>query len=345
MEKAICYNPSLMLKNKKARGFLQILLSLILLIWLIGRAGLDEVLDTFSGMHWSWYLPAFALFLLNIVIRAYRWYTLLHALNERPSFRHLTYLYFVGFFANNFIPSGFGGDFVKIVSLRRSFGRGAEALSSVVMDRVTGLLGSAIIALIALIWNSLGHVTAVDLPFALWMLIALLSIGTPVLFLLFRWSHPLNILIRRFPKIQQIPKYDKLEQLVETVNRYPLPILFNSLLISLPFTLSLVVVQYFIARALSVDLPLAVFALFVPIIAILNLLPLSFNGLGVREGIYQFLFVPIGVSTAGAIAMSLAFYFLRFGAGIVGGLMYAFQSISATIRASRAKKLSIGDEG
>jgi uncharacterized protein (TIRG00374 family) len=334
-----------MLKNKKLHGFVQILLSLVLLIWLIGRAGLDEVLGRLSGMDWSWYLLAFLLFLLNIVIRAYRWYTLLHSLNKRPSFRHLTYLYFVGFFANNFIPSGFGGDFVKIVSLRRTFGRGAEALSSVVMERVTGLLGSAIIALIALIWNSLGHVTAVDLPLALWILIALLSIGIPILFLLFRWGRPLDILVKRFPKIQQLPKYDKLEQLVETVNRYPLPVLLRTLLISLPFTLSLVVVQYFIALALSIDLPLAVFALFVPIIATLNLLPLSFNGLGVREGVYQFLFVPIGVSTAGAIAMSLAFYFLRFGAGLVGGLMVASQSISAMIQASRARKLSIGDEG
>lgn len=342
---AICYNLPLMLKNKKVRGFLQILLSLALLTWLIGRAGLDEVLGALSGMDWTWYLPAFVLFLLNIVIRAYRWYTLLHSLNERPSLRHLTYLYFVGFFANNFIPSGFGGDFVKIVSLRRTYGRGAEALSSVVMERITGLLGSAFIALIALIWNSLGHVTAVDLPAALWILIALLSIGTPILFLLIRWSRPLTILVKRFPKIQQIPKYDKLEQLVDTVNRYPLPILLNSLLISLPFTLSLIVVQYFVARALSIDLPLAVFALFVPIIATLNLLPLSFNGLGVREGVYQFLFVPIGVSTAGAIAMSLAYYFLRFGAGLVGGLLVAFQSVSTMIRTSRAKKLSIGDEG
>lgn len=331
-----------MLKNKKVQGLLQILLSLILLIWLIGRAGLDEVLTSLSGLDWAWYLPAFALFLLNIVIRSYRWYTLLHSLNEKSTFRQLIYLYFVGFFANNFIPSGFGGDFVKIVSLRRTFGRGAEALSSVVMDRVTGLLGSAIIALVALIWNSMGHVTAVELPAALWVIIALLSIGIPAAFLLIRWSHPLEILARRFPKIQQIPKYDKLEQLIDTVNRYPLPVLLNSLLISLPFTLILIVTQYLIARALSVDVPLPVFALFVPIISILNLLPLSFNGLGVREGVYQFLFVPIGVTTASAIAMSLAFYFLRFGTGLVGGMMYAYQSIKKMIQASRAQKLPIG---
>ncbi|MEJ2747471.1 MAG: lysylphosphatidylglycerol synthase transmembrane domain-containing protein [Anaerolineae bacterium] len=334
-----------MLKNKKLRGFLQILLSLVLLTWLISRAGLGALVDTLSGLDLTWYIPAFALFLVNIVIRAYRWYILLHSLNERPSLRHLTYLYFIGFFANNFIPSGFGGDFVKIVSLRRTFGRGTEALSSVVMDRVTGLLGSALIALVALIWNSLGHVTAVELPTFLWVIIALLSIGIPVAFLFIRWSRPLDILTRRFPQIQKIPKYDKLEQLVDTVNRYPLPVLLRSLLTSLPFTLSLIVVQYFIARALGVDLPLAVFGLFVPIISILNLLPLSFNGLGVREGIYQFLFVPIGVPTVSAIAMSLAFYFLRVGTGMVGGLWYAYHSVFAMLQASREKKLSIGDKG
>ena len=222
-----------MLKNKKVRGFLQILLSLVLLTWLIGRAGLGEVVDSLSDLDWAWYLPAFLLFLVNIVVRAYRWYTLLHSLNERPSFLHLVYLYYVGFFANNFIPSGFGGDFVKIVSLRRTYGRGAEALSSVVMDRVTGLLGSALIALVALIWNSLGHVTAVELPTAIWISIALISVGIPGAFLLVRWTHPLNFLARRFPQILKIPKYDKLEQLVDTVNRYPLSILMRSLLTSL----------------------------------------------------------------------------------------------------------------
>ena len=165
-------------------------------------------------MNWSWYLPAFLLFLLNIVIRAYRWYTLLHSLNDRPSFRHLIYLYFVGFFANNFIPSGFGGDFVKIVSLRRTFGRGAEALSSVVMDRVTGLLGSAIIALVALIWNSLGHVTAVDLPTALWRAHCFAKRWHPRLsFCSSAGDDPLAIIGQALSKSQQLPKYDKLEQL------------------------------------------------------------------------------------------------------------------------------------
>lgn len=328
-----------MLKNKKFQGILQITLSLVLLSYLIWRAGPAEVAGTLVNIDWTWYLPAFLLFLVNIVLRAYRWYMLLHTLDERPSFLHLVYLYFIGFFANNFIPSGFGGDVVKVISLRQQYGSGTDAFSSVLMDRLTGLLGSSLIAIIALTWNSISHTTDVDLPFFLWTAVFVISVAIPGGFLLLRWQNPLTYLINWVPAIRRIPKFEKVEQLVRTVRRYPLHILIQSLLISLPFTFSLIIVQYSIARALGVNLPISVFSLFVPIIAILNLLPISFNGLGVREGVYKFLFIPIGVSGASAVAMSLAFYFLRFGAGLLGGVLYASRSLMTITDSPRTENL------
>jgi uncharacterized membrane protein YbhN (UPF0104 family) len=328
-----------MLKNKKLRGVLQVVLSLTLLLLLLNRVGLREVAAVFARLDLAWYIPAFLLFLFNIVIRAYRWYILLHSLNERPSFGRLLYLYFVGFFANNFIPSGFGGDVVKVVGLRQQYGRGTEALSSVVMDRVTGLLGSSLIALVALAWNAFRAEEMVVLPTVLWLTITVISVGIPITFLILRWTNPFVFLEAHIPRIGSLPLYDKFEQLADTVKRYPFPILLRSLAISIPFTLILVLIQYCIARALSVDLPFAVFPLFVPIIALLNVLPFTFNGLGVREGAYLFLFVPIGVAPEEAIAMSLAFYFLRFAAGMVGGVMLAWSSVSHLLRSPQAENV------
>lgn len=313
--------------RKKLIGLSQIGLSLVLLIWLLSRVGFDEVVETLSNIHWGWYALAFLLFQLNVVIRAYRWYVLLRALNDEPKFGYLTYLYYIGFFANNFIPSGFGGDLVKVVSLRQSHGHGAEALSSVMMERVTGLVGSSLIALIALLWNLSVHAATLDLPWFLWVLILVTAIGIPLAFFFARWSNPIKILNRYYPKATSLPFYTKIENLVNTIHRYPLKALVTSLLISLPFTLNLILVQITIAWALGVHLPFRIFALYVPIIAIINLLPITFNGLGLREGIYTFLFVPIGVPAATAVSMSLAFYFLRFSAGLLGGLMYALRSI------------------
>ena len=108
-----------MLRDKRTRGILQLLFSLGLLIWLVSRAGLDQIAGALAGIDWTWYLPAFVLFLVNVVLRTYRWFTLLTVLDDRASFWHLLYLYFLGFFFNNFVPSGFGGDIVKVVSLHQ----------------------------------------------------------------------------------------------------------------------------------------------------------------------------------------------------------------------------------
>ncbi len=322
------------LKNKKTRGILQLLLSLALLTWLVSRVGLDEITGVLAGIDWAWYLPAFLFFLLNLLLRTYRWYTLLSALSDRAPFWRLFYLYFLGFFFNNFIPSGFGGDIAKVVSLRQEYGRGVEALSSVVMDRVTGLVGSSLIAMVVLLWSSIQD-TGLDLPPVLLVSVALVSLGAPLGFAFARWGAPLGLLSSLFPFARRFTANDKAQRLVGTVQRYPLPTLVKALLISFPFTLGLVGVQYAIARALAVELPFHLFLLFVPLISIVNLLPLSFNGLGMREGVYQLLFVPVGVPGATAIGMSLAFYFLRVSTGLIGGLLYAIKSISNITRASR----------
>jgi uncharacterized protein (TIRG00374 family) len=316
-----------MKKDRKLGTILQLVISLVLLFLLFWLIGWEAVVEQLAALNWGWYSLAFGLFLLSVALRAYRWYVLLRVLNKRPSFPHLLYLYLVGFFANNFIPSGFGGDVVKVVSLRQSYGHGTEALSSVLMDRIIGLLGSSLIALIALGWNSFFSHTPLTLTPAIFLTIILISLGIPLAFGLMRWAKPVSLLAHKFPATRKLPKFDKLEELADTVRRYPLSSLLQSLAISLPFTLCLVLAHYSIARALAVVLPFSVFGLFVPLIAIIGLLPISFNGLGVREGLYQFLYVPIGVAEPTALAMSLALYFLRFGTGLVGGLLYAGVSL------------------
>ncbi|MCL4805336.1 MAG: flippase-like domain-containing protein [Anaerolineae bacterium] len=340
----LCYNPPVMGKfiranRKKLIGISQILLSLVLLTWLLSRVGLEEVVETLSNIHWGWYALAFLLFQLNVVIRAYRWYLLLRSLNDKPGLGYLTYLYYIGFFANNFIPSGFGGDLVKVVSLRQSHGHGAEALSSVLMERVTGLVGSSLVALIALLWNLAAHAMTLELPWILWLLIVVTAVGIPLAFFIARWSDPIGLLNRFYPKAHGLPLYGKFENLVNTIHRYPMRALTSAMLISLPFTLNLILVQMAIAWSLGVHLPFRIFALFVPIIAVVNLLPITFNGLGLREGIYTFLFVPVGIPAATAVSMSLAFYFLRFSAGLLGGLMYAFRSILSFTRPPETREI------
>ncbi len=327
-----------LLKSKKARGIGQIVLSLSLLAFLVSRVGLDEIIRVFAGINPFWYLLAFLLFQANIIIRAYRWTILLRSLNTRPPFRHMVYLYYLGFFANNFIPTGFGGDVVKVLNIRQKYGRGANALSSVVMDRLTGLLGTSLIALTALIWNSFSQ-TDTNLPGSLWGIITFITLFIPAAFFFIRWANPIAWLEKHIPSAQKLPLYGKIKELAATVNQYPLPVLLKALTISLPFTLNLIFIQFAIARALGVHLPFSIFSLFAPLIAIVNLLPISFNGLGTREAVYLLLYAPIGVPVANAIAMSLTYYSLRFGSGLIGGLVYLLKTLLRLAGAPQPEQL------
>lgn len=326
-----------LLSDRRVRGLLQLTLSVALLMWLVSRVGLDVLFDTLAGVSWEWYVPAFLLFLGNIFLRAYRWHLLVSALEQEVSYGRLVTLYFVGFFFNNFIPSGFGGDVVKVISLQQDQAPGAKALSSVIMDRLTGLIGSASIALVVLAWNRVrlwfvGSTIDLNLPPLIMVAIALISLGAPVGFLVLRLIDPLELVSKHLPFTRPITTRSGLQTFVRTIRRYPPNALIKALSVSIPFTIGLVAIQYAIARALSIAVPFYVFSLFVPVIAIINVLPISFNGLGVREGVYQFLFVPVGVSSASAIAMSLAFYFLRVTAGLIGGLLYAVKNIDRIIQ-------------
>jgi uncharacterized membrane protein YbhN (UPF0104 family) len=325
------------IKNKKLRGILQVAFSLILLTYLLIRVGPAQIVTTLVEINPVWFGVAFALFLLNVVLRAYRWHILLRSLDDRPSLPYLIYLYFVGYFFNNFIPTGFGGDVVKVISLRQNYGRGTEALSSVMMDRLTGLLGSSIIALLALIWNLLAPSMHIAVPPPLLWVAFFISMSIPTGFLFLRYTNPLAWLARVFPFTRPVTGNEKLLRLAATIRRYPLWTLVQSLLISLPFTLNLILVQFTVARALNVDVALPLFALFVPIIAIVNLLPISFNGLGTREGIYLLLFVPVGIPQNQAVAMSLAYYFLRVSTGLIGGILLAIRSLSQITRPAPVK--------
>jgi len=326
-----------LLSDRRVRGLLQLALSIALLGWLVNRVGLDVLFNTLAGVSWKWYVPAFLLFLGNVFLRAYRWYLLVSALEQKVPYGRLITLYFVGFFFNNFIPSGFGGDVVKVISLQQDQTSGAEALSSVIVDRLTGLIGSGSIALVVLAWNRVevwfgGGTTDLNLPPLIVVAIALISLGAPIGFLVIRLIDPLALIGEYLPFTRPVTTRSGLQKFVRTIQRYPLHALIKALSVSIPFTIGLVAIQYAIARALSITVPFYLFSLFVPIIAIINVLPISFNGLGMREGVYQYLFVPVGVSSASAIAMSLAFYFLRVAAGLIGGLLYAVRNVGQLAR-------------
>jgi uncharacterized membrane protein YbhN (UPF0104 family) len=120
--------------------------------------------------------------------------------------------------------------------------------------------------------------------------------------------------------------------MAESFQRYPLSALGRSYLVSLLFNITLITMNVFIGWGLGAQASLSQYAIFVPITSIVLLLPISFAGLGVREGTYQQLFTQVGVSSEIAIAMSLLVYIIgNVCTGLIGGIIYLLRGTRGVV--------------
>ena len=305
----------------KLGRILRIVISLIVLAIVIVNVGTENLLGALRTIDLRWFALAVLIHLAGLVIRTWRWSMLIAALGTPIAFGRLLYLYLAGTFFNTFLPTGIGGDVVKIIELSPQRG-GAQAFSTVLADRLTGILGSSLIALIVAI------VDPADVPPDVRAIVIAVSAAVLLASLLLTQRRLLDRVLTRLPFWSKLPK--KLLKIYEALTSYSLGAIARSTLISLPFTLTLIGTQYALALGLGVDAPVRYFALFIPMVALIQLLPISFNGLGVREGAFQVLFGTVGVAEAQAVAMSLMYYIVRVATGLLGGLVYLIGNLKKT---------------
>lgn len=302
-------------KWKRRLGTLApLVVSGVLLAWVIIQAGADRVWADLIGLDLSLYALAGLFFYVGVVLRSWRWLVLLRDLEAKATLGQLVAMYTTGIFFDNLLPTGVGGDIVRAMELRRESQRGADSVSSVVVNRLIGIFTMSSLGVIALLANP-----GIFPAFVSW------SIGGVALAIIAGvWlvrRDVLTWLSERAPFVRPVTNHPKLRALHGTTTAYSGTTLLRAIGISVLFTLSLVATQFTIARAMGIHLAIKYFAVAAPVIGAVNMMPISFNGLGVREGVYQILFSSVGVAPSAAVAMSLAFYGLRLFVGFLGGAL------------------------
>lgn len=100
-------------------------------------------------------LLAFLAYGFGTVLAAFRWKLLLNYVNVPLTYLTVLRLTFIGLFFNLFVPGGVGGDLIKMFYLRREAGDNfAEAVLTVLLDRLLGLAGLLLLAITGLVWNT-----------------------------------------------------------------------------------------------------------------------------------------------------------------------------------------------
>ena len=261
---------------------------------------------------------AIALIILALLVSAIKWGILLRAQVATISLPYLFNTYLVGLFFNNFLPSNVGGDVARIADIAKRTGKAPEATASVIGERLISGLALALTALIGLLLSP--QVSGQFAPI----------VGGLILFFVFvmglfasrRAKRIISTVIRRLLGPKWFERIGRVAGSIALAIRNPSTFLW-ALFWSFAFHITLVLVNYAIFIGLNINLPLISFVLYVPIIAAIQLVPVSVNGFGVREVAYVYFFGTVGVSSSGAAAASLLFGILVMLVSLPGGLIFA----------------------
>ena len=302
----------------KSFNLLKIGVSLGLLLLLLWKVGWRETWETLRQSDFRCLSAAWGLYLFSMVIRAYRWQALLLIQKLRAPLSKLVSLYFIGTFFNTVLPTGFGGDVVRMYELSKHSNQGTESVSTVLVDRLTGFLVLFVMASLALIFSYRLIPPVVSVTIVVITLATLFGIWMALNETIWRW-------LQRLPLLSWLLEKNRVEEFYVSIQAYRTYAISRALLASLAFNILLMVFNYLVALALGIRISPWYFLVFIPIISFLLTLPVSFSGLGVREGGYVLLFGRAGVSSSLALAMSLCVYAIAVATGLLGGLLYMLE--------------------
>jgi len=306
-----------LLKSKPLRATL----SILLLLLLVSRLNLGELASTLSGVSAGYLLLGIFTFIAASLLSIFKWQLILRALEMHAGFFYLVSLFYMGLFFSNFLPTNFGGDVFKIYRLSRNTGCPVESTSSVFLDRASSTFALLLIAVPPALFElrTLGAaMTALVLSLFFFLVIVIFLIATPGIAprlgnlpLLRRDFFGLRRYVREF--------YFSLHEF-----RHEKKALMVMLAISLIYQAIQILAIYFLALSLGIQLSPLYYFIFIPVIQAVSMIPISLNGLGVREGTWVLLFSGAGVPAAAAFSMSILSLLVMTGTSVFGGILYLF---------------------
>lgn len=307
-------------RRTRLPNFLKVAISLAGLLLIVLTQDIKAGLGLLLAMDWLPFLVALLLFLSGALVRAYRWGSLVWALGVEVTWWRLVDLYFVGAFFSQLLPTGVGGDAVKMYELSRDDHKAAPAISSVLVDRFLGLFVLFAMALLALIWGR--ELVEPEERLLIAAVFAASLVGV-ALVLQRTWIESLG---RRLALDRLLGRFKILAELYASLHLYGPAALLRATAASVVWNLILIVAYYLLGRAVGIDLHLWYYFLLVPIISVALMIP-SVGGLGVREGITVILFVQAGVEESLALALGLAYLITLWFTALIGAVLYFTQGL------------------
>lgn len=310
--------------NKKV--IIKVAVSLVLFGLILSQIDRSQLIQNLKLLDIR-YVPLIVMLLIgNYIVSSIRWKKLLIFDNSlEVPVRRLISLYFIGAFFNNFMPTSIGGDVYKVLKLGTLIKSKTNAFIATFMERFSGIIALILISYYGLLttldfWISLlpTYVSSNDVLLIIFKFFLFFGFWVGAIF----GFASLRILAKKSIKLGKL--YDAL-----VLYKNKQVVLIWAFASSFLVQFMGILTQYFIFKALGVDLPLS-YALFVlPMITMASFFIPSLNGVGVQDALYIKLFQVVGVSTELALSASIIYHLLRLLVSLLGGIFYVFEKDSS----------------
>jgi uncharacterized membrane protein YbhN (UPF0104 family) len=303
----------------------KVAVSLGLLALLLSRVDVSRLWSVARQASPAWLAAALLLYFGMVLASALRWGVLLRAQHVRLSFGFLTRSFLVATFFNNFLPSNIGGDVVRITDTAKAAGSKTLATTVVLIDRGIGLLGLALMAATGASMMQRVAVGPVG-PGMLWAGFGLGAIiATPALLMpetVARLLQPLRVFHQEWVDARIAKLTYALTRFKET------PAALAGCFAGAVLVQAILVLFYVaVARSMNIPIGFPELAVIVPVSFIVQMIPVSVNGFGVREATFGFYFTRLGLPLESALLVSFVGAALIMLFSLTGGVAYLRRSV------------------
>ncbi|WP_321505825.1 lysylphosphatidylglycerol synthase transmembrane domain-containing protein [uncultured Methanoregula sp.] len=300
------------------------LVGIVLFIVILSRINLGALFEILSHTSVIFLILAFLVNCVAIVLKSLKWKIIVNSVKPSFTFRESMIAFFVGFSFSTITPAKLG-DFIKVLYITDENCGLGKSLATVVIDRLIDIVLLFSIALIAICSFSL--VYHIEILSVSTMVLILAAIGIGLYIVL---NKPLLArLLRPFFNIF-VPGHLK-DKLTLYFNDFYTGLFiyyhdrrrfFSSISIGIISWIPPFIYGYLLALSIGIDTGLMFFVLVIPILSLLDLLPISISGIGTRDVALIFLFGLKAISPEQAVAFSLLYLFMSYwlialiGAGV-----------------------------
>ena len=239
------------------------------------------------------------------------------ALEEGKKIKFRTFYAYIalGYFFNNLLPSGFGGDAVKTIAFGRRFGNMANSVAAVAISRVMGLL-----AMFLCFFATLPFVVArYDIPAIYTGAVCAVALLSAFIIVGGLFSDKIKI---PASVLSRVPFFAKLQDAFSIYRGYKKAFLLSGL-DSIWLQISSIAIHYAYFQAVGVPVDLATITVFMTITITVSMLPISINGIGLREGVNVSLFTGLlGIPADTVLAAALLGYIPMLFQAIQGAIVF-----------------------